>query len=143
MEDVAPEKRLPSDGRGPPEDDLCLVLIDDNPDGRFLVAKTLLRKFPGAVIVECESASAAFRALEKPVNLIVLHRTRDCDAVALLRELRRRKPDVPVVMMSDLEREAEALAAGASLFLTYEQWLMIGHHAAALLRDRAPAGGPT
>ena len=39
---------------------LKFLVIDDNADSRFLLVKTLLRKFPTAVIHECQSSEAAF-----------------------------------------------------------------------------------
>jgi hypothetical protein len=36
-----------------------LLVIDDNADTRFLVSKTLLRKFPHAIVSECVTVEAA------------------------------------------------------------------------------------
>ena len=113
---------------------LRFLVIDDNPDGRFLVSKTLLRRFPGAVLTECQTADAAFHVLARElVSLVVCHRTFEFDAVSLTRELRERNKAVPIVMMSGIDRRDAALAAGANAFLTYDEWLMVGNHVADLL----------
>src|SRR5436190_905191 len=118
----------------PPYRELRFLVIDDNPDGRFLVSKTLLRKFPHAVVTECQTAEAAFRVLvAEPVSLIASHRTFEYDAVTLVRELRARNPTVPILMLSGIDRRELAAAAGANAFLTYDEWLMVGNHVASLL----------
>jgi len=45
----------PVDETLPPFRDLSFLVIDDNLDGRFLIEKTLLRKFPNASIVGCQT----------------------------------------------------------------------------------------
>jgi len=116
---------------------LRLLVIDDNPDGRFLLSKTLLRKFPSAALTECQLAETAFEMLERGdgVSLIVAHRTFELDGASLVRELRRRDARVPILMMSGIDRREAAIAAGANAFLTYEEWLMVGNHVAALLTN--------
>jgi CheY-like chemotaxis protein len=132
----------PIDESSPPFQDLHFLVIDDNPDGRFLVSKTLLRKFPNSIIVEAQTAEAAFRALEKgSISLIVCHRTFEFDAISLVVEIRKRNAAVPVVAMSGIDRTTAVREAGADAFLTYDQWLMIGNHVATLLLERASGGG--
>ncbi len=114
---------------------LRFLVIDDNPEGRFLVSKTLLRKFPSAELTECQTAETAFTILDRGdrVSLIVCHRTFELDGASLVRELRSRNATVPILMMSGINRTDAALAAGATAFLTYEEWLMVGNHVASLL----------
>lgn len=133
------EMPTPVDESRPEFHGLHFLIIDDNPDGRFLIAKTLLRKFPNSTIVECQTADAAFRALKgQPVSLIVSHRTFEFDGVSLIRELRAQTPDVPIVMTSGIDRRDAALTAGADGFLTYDEWLMVGNYVAKLLTERGP-----
>lgn len=118
----------------PPFQGLRFLIVEDNADHRFLVAKTLLRKFPKSVLSECQDADAAFRILDKEaVSLIICHRTFEWDGASLVKEFRRRNATVPILMMSGINRAESALAAGASAFLTYDEWLMVGNHVAALL----------
>ena len=103
------------------------LIVDDNPDSRFLLVKTLLRKFPQAVIQECQQSdpAVAIARSENP-TAIVAHRTEDVDGVTLVRLLRHVNATVPIVMVSGFDRAKEALAAGATCFLNYDEWLRIG-----------------
>lgn len=143
MTEPTREFPTPVDESLPPFEGLHFLIIDDNADGRFLIAKTLLRKFPNSVIVESQSAESAFRALEtqKP-SLIISHRTFEFDGIALIQELRSRSPGVPIIMASGIDRREAALAAGADAFLTYDEWLMVGNHVARLLTERAARKAP-
>lgn len=123
----------------PPElQKLIFLLVDDSPDGRYLISKTLLRKFPRATIVECRTAETAFAAIEREMpSLIVTHRTYEFTGLDLLRELRRRAPGVLILMTSGIDRREHAMEAGADAFYTYDEWLMVGNHVAQLLAERA------
>jgi CheY-like chemotaxis protein len=106
---------------------LRFLVIDDNADSRFLLVKTLLRKFPQAVIHECQSSQTAL-GMVKTANLdaVVSHRTTETAGITLLREIRNINPSVPLVMVSGVDRHDLALAAGANRFLLYDEWLRIG-----------------
>ncbi len=135
-----PEFPTPVDESQPPFKNLRFLIVDDNPDGRFLVSKTLLRKFPKSTIVECQTGEAALPIVEQEkLSLIVAHRTYEYDGTTLVRELRARNASVPILMMSGINREEVATAAGANAFLTYEEWLLVGNHVASLLAQTAEA----
>lgn len=115
------------------------LVIDENPDGRFLLSKTLLRAFPNAMVVECRSADTAFQVLQtERVAAILSHRTLEFDGASLVRELRKINSDVAIVMVSGFDREKIALEAGATRFFNYDQWPRIGIFVSELL-----AGAPT
>jgi CheY-like chemotaxis protein len=106
---------------------LKFLVIDDNADSRFLLVKTLLRKFPSAIVHECQSSAAALvMAKTNDLSAIISHRTTETAGIALLRELRQINPQVPMVMVSGVDRRELALAAGADRFLLYDEWLRIG-----------------
>lgn len=114
------------------------LVIDDNADSRFLLVKTLLRKFPRATIQECYSADKAIDyARRHRLSAIITHRTTEMAGLAVLRRLRETCPTTPVVMVSSIDRKEAALAAGAAAFLLYDEWLRIGTIVTALLA--APA----
>jgi DNA-binding NtrC family response regulator len=118
---------------------LNFLVIDENPDGRFLLSKSLLRTFPHAAVVECQSADTAFRELRsRKIAAILAHRTFEYEGVNLVREIRKVNPSVPLIMTSGIDRREQALAAGATCFFNYDQWLTIGPFMADLLRA-APA----
>ena len=113
---------------------LQFLILDDNPDTRFLLSKTLLRKFPTCVLQEYQDADSAVAAAgKKGVDLIVVHRLWDIDGVSLIKRLRAANPRVPIIAVSGIDRSAETLAAGATRFLHYDEWLRIGTVAAAIV----------
>jgi CheY-like chemotaxis protein len=110
------------------------MVVDDNPDSRFLLVKTLLRKFPAAVVQECQHAETAISiAQTETIAAIVTHRTAEVAGVEVVRGLRAANPSVPIVMVSGIDRRMAAIAAGANAFLLYDEWLRIGTVVAELL----------
>src|SRR5437764_1318364 len=89
------------------------LVIDFHPESRYLLAKTLTRKYPGAVVQECDDADKAVE-MARAINFlaIVTHRTYEIDGVELVGRLRDADPDVPIVMVSGIDREEAALDAG-------------------------------
>ena len=115
------------------------LILDDNPDGRFMVSKTLLRKFPQAMIHECADCDVAaeFVKSSQP-SLAIVHRSLDADHVEAIQKLRAINPDLIILALSgDPRKEAEVLNAGATKFLHYDKWLLIGHVVADLLTPQA------
>lgn len=103
------------------------LIVDDVAENRFLVVKTLLRKFPQAIIQECEHSVPALAAVRQDrITAILVHRADDLDGVHLIAQLRKLNATVPIIMLSGRDECPEALAAGANLFLNYEAWLRIG-----------------
>lgn len=110
------------------------LIVDDNPDSRFLLVKTLLRKFPNAVVQECkEAATALALAKSEPLDAIIVHRASEMDGLTMIRALRESRPSLPIVMTSGIDRSKEAIIAGASAFLNYDAWLRVGTVVAELL----------
>lgn len=102
------------------------LVIDDNRDSRFLLTRTLLRKFPDAILHECESSQAALEVVRtRHLCAIISHRTIDTPGIDLLLELRALNQEVPIVMVSGANQEAAALAGGADQFFLYDEWLRI------------------
>lgn len=115
---------------------LKFLVIDDNPDSRFLLVKTLLRKFPDAVLQECQSSLPAIDSAKADrISAVVLHRASDADGELLIKLIRRVNETVPIVMVSGYDRSKIALAAGANRFLNYDEWLRIGTVVADLLGE--------
>jgi DNA-binding NtrC family response regulator len=103
------------------------LVVDDNADSRFLLVKTLQRKFPDALIRECqESEPAVAIARTESLAAIVAHRAADLDGISLIRGLRAANADVIIVMVSGLDRTLSAIRAGATCFLNYDEWLRVG-----------------
>jgi DNA-binding NarL/FixJ family response regulator len=119
------------------------LVIDDHAESRFLLTKTLSRKFSCATILETDSADQAFALLRSgEVAVIVCHRTFDTPGLALVQEFRAAGFRMPILMVSGMEREQAALAAGANAFLHYDEWLRTGTVVESLLK-MAEATMPT
>jgi DNA-binding NarL/FixJ family response regulator len=103
------------------------LVVDFQRESRYLLVKTLVRKFPHAVIRECEDADKAVQmARTQDVACIVAHRTFETPGAELVQQLREVDPAVPIVMVSGMDRAQAALDAGATSFLNYDEWLRIG-----------------
>ncbi len=114
------------------------LVVDDNADSRFLLVKTLLRKFPTAIIRECQECADAVKiARLNHLAAIVAHRAADLDGISLIRELRAANPHVIILMVSGLDRTESAIRAGATCFLNYDEWLRVGSLVTDLLSRAA------
>ena len=116
------------------------LIVEHNPEGQFLLSKTLKRKFPDAVLHASHDADAAMEILKKvKVDAIIVHRAADMDGVRLTKALREAMPQGLIVMVSGYDRAKEAAAAGATLFLSYDEWLRVGTVVAdELIKAKAP-----
>jgi DNA-binding response OmpR family regulator len=112
------------------------LIIDQNPDSLTLLSRTLVRKFPHAVIVECvESDDAVRYARVQHFDAIVVHRALGMSAQDTVRGLREANANFPIVMMSSVDQTEVAVNAGASSFLHFDAWLMLGSVVADLIKD--------
>jgi len=117
------------------------LVVDFHAESRFLLVRTLLRKFPGALIHECDDADKAVAlAHEVRFSAIVTHRTFETSGADLVRQFRTADARVPIIMVSGVDRERSALEAGADSFLHYDEWLRIGSVVEAHLTDREEGG---
>lgn len=114
------------------------LVVDFQRESRFLLVKTLQRKFPNAVIRECEDAGQAVQMTRtQDVACIITHRTFETSGADLVRQLREVDPYVPIVMVSGRDRARAAVEAGATSFLSYDEWLRIGTIVERHMADRA------
>ncbi len=118
------------------------LVVDDVPENRFLLAKTLLRKFPEALVQECQLSTPAILAAKSELTAIIVHRSEDLDGPALIAALRKVNPKAALVMVSGRDSCPEAFTAGADAFLNYDAWLRIGTVVEDLLRARAHSAPP-
>lgn len=120
------------------------LVIDFHAESRYLLAKTLLRKFPGATILEMDDAELAVDAARKrKLTAIITHRTFDVGGIELLQQLREADPAVPIVMVSGIDRAEAAMASGATSFLHYDEWLRLGSVVEAHLISRSEPPEPS
>jgi CheY-like chemotaxis protein len=103
------------------------LLVDENPDGRSLLARTLHRKFPQSITLECVDSQAALAAVSgEKLDAVVIHKADDVTGLELIQLIRRMNPNVPILAVSGYDRTRESLEAGATRFLNYDQWLLVG-----------------
>ena len=96
---------------------LRVLLVDDNPDDRVMVERRLRRDFPGIQIEQVTGAAGLDRALEQGGFELVItdYRLRWTDGIAVLRAVKARMPDCPVIMFTATGSEeiaAEAMKNG-------------------------------
>jgi DNA-binding NtrC family response regulator len=113
------------------------LIIDHNAEGRMLIGRTLRRKYPNAILQECDTLEAALTALrESRIDAVVSHRAIGYDGVTTLQMIRYAQPAMPIVMVSGVDRAKEAHAAGAE-FIRFDAWLTVGSVVERLLQERA------
>jgi PAS domain S-box-containing protein len=101
---------------------LRLLLIDDNPDDRVLIRRELTREFAKLQVEEILEAEGLNQALEiRDFDLVITdYQLRWNDGITVLRELKTRYPDCPVIMFTDSgnqEVAVEAMKAGLDDYL--------------------------
>ena len=102
---------------GSPAEPSRVLLIDDNPDDRRLVRRSLEREFPGLTVLEVAEPDGLAAVLDEGgFDLVITdYRLRWSDGVVVLREIRDRFPDRPVIMFTgtgNQEIAVEAMKAG-------------------------------
>lgn len=118
------------------------LIVDDNGDSRTFLAKTLLRKYPAAVVQECQNSDTAILLVRtEPLSAVIAHRTFDYDGETLIRLLRRVGPKIPLVMVSGNDKRLIAHEAGADAFMDFDAWLTIGTVVAEAIAARERANG--
>ncbi len=90
-----------------------LLLIDDSPNDRLLINRELNREFPNLQveeIIEAEGLSQALRAGNFAL-VITDYQLRWNDGLTVLREIKSRHPDCPVIMFTDSGSQEIAVEA--------------------------------
>src|ERR1043165_3869838 len=106
---------------------LKFLVVDDHADGRSLINRTLLRKFPTSAIVECVDATTAMDLVScDTFDAAIVHRAGEVPGVDLVQFLRHLNPQLVILMISGRDQTEAALAAGATRFMNYDEWLMVG-----------------
>ena len=117
---------------------LQFVVVDNHPDNRFLLTKTLKRRIPDAVIIECQDSDTALSAVTgAAVAAVVVHRARDLGGILLIEQLRGANATVPILCVSGVDLKSEALKAGANAYLPYDAWLRVGSVVAELISSKS------
>lgn len=102
------------------------LIASANEDERILYRRTIARKFPAALVMDC--GLVAVQKLEDwnvKFDAAVIHFNGTPEAHAAVTHLRNLNKKLPIVALSGLNRAAEAIAAGVTRFLPAEEWLML------------------
>lgn len=96
---------------------LRILLIDDNPDDRSLVIRELRREFPNVQVTQIIEDQGFSRELEEGNFDVVItdYQLRWTDGLAVLRAIKSRWPNCPVIMFTATGSEeiaVEAMKAG-------------------------------
>lgn len=111
-------------------------MVDRNPRSRLLVAATITRHFPEAVIVEVGDDIADALRESEVAHAVVGIFTNALTARIFAGLVRETNPRVPILILSDTDCKAEVLEAGATEFLHTDQWLLAGSVLDGLLREK-------
>ena len=102
-----------------------VLVVDDLPDARELLADLAQRAFPGARVKPVEGVSTATAALEQPFDLALVDLSlADGDGADLIASLKGRQPGCLAVVCSihdDERRLFRAMQAGADGYLLKDQ----------------------
>lgn len=112
-------------------------MVNGNPHSRLLVAATITRHFPDAVIVEVGDNIADALKEADVAHAVVGIFSDTLTArifVGLVREANER---VPILVLSDSQCKAEVIEVGASEFLHTDEWLLAGSVLEGLLKEKA------
>ncbi len=113
------------------------LVVDTDQDSRFFLSRTLLRKFPSAILVECQTNQAALRqAADAELSAVIVHRTLTGSAEELIPQLRAARPDIVIIWVSSVIPTTDYQSIGADRFLASAEWLRIGTVTAEALAER-------
>lgn len=106
------------------------LVIDDNRDGRCVIERAVQRKFHEAPLHAFATLAAAAPVLQRVAAepgawIVVTGQTPEHAPVALAAAVRAMHARVPIIVLGHNEAAA-ALASGATHFLEYEAWLLLG-----------------
>ena len=90
-----------------------VLLVDDNPDDRLLIARELEKEFPQIRIDQVLSEDELKDHLQAPPCDLVItdYELRWSDGLTVLKQLKQRSPDYPVIMFTASGDEETAVAA--------------------------------
>ena len=113
--------RGPNTRAGAPGEVLRILVIDESPRDRALIAESLRNGLPESEVVEIQDPAALSAALERADFDVVLadHRPGWIDAFLVLGKVRERHPDLPVLLCTATGSEELAVAAMKAGFSDY------------------------
>jgi CheY-like chemotaxis protein len=102
-----------------------ILLVNDDENGLYLLERATAKEFPDAIILKSRDADTALDMLDCVAvdGVVTDNRMPGMSGVDLIREVRARGRMIPILMLTGNEMAREdAMAAGASLFLSTGSW---------------------
>ena len=121
-------------------DDVTILVVDDQPDSREVVARLL--ELRGARVQQCDSASSALEILdsEAPVHLVIADIAMpDIDGYELIRRIRASGSELPAIAVTAIVRPSDRERALASGYAAYCPKPVDGPSLARVVREVAAA----
>ena len=113
-----------------------ILVVDYREESGLLLLRTMKRKFPESLVQMSADTTTALRLLAaEKFDAVVLHRTENDDAATLVKLLRGVDPEPPIVVISGIDRSREVVAVGATEFVPFDRWLLIGTVVANAIND--------
>jgi CheY-like chemotaxis protein len=98
------------------------LLVDDVAENRLLITKTILKRFPNAVVHECQDAATAVAvAAHEHPSAVVAHRTAEVDGATLAAMIHRGNAAIPIVVMSGRPTQKTTLL-GVMAVIGWDEW---------------------
>jgi len=120
-------------------DPRSFLVISEDTDRLMLISNTLHLKFPNSVVQTCRDSEVAVKVSRtQQLDAIIAHRSSDMDEIPLV-ECLRAVTAVPILLMSALVSADRAIAAGASSFLHFDEWLLVATAVGKLIGARPVA----
>ncbi|HVN84101.1 MAG TPA: PAS domain S-box protein [Candidatus Binatia bacterium] len=120
-----------------------VVLADDDPEAVARIGAVLRREFPDCEIVHVNDASQWLTVLgAQAFDLVACeYRVRWTTALALLRDVKARRPRCPVILITDIDSTATAVSAIKSGFDNYVTKADLGRLTPAICESLDHGGG--
>jgi CheY-like chemotaxis protein len=115
-----------------------VLLVNDDDDALFLLARSVSRALPEAEIAALSDAPAALAYFKRHhVDVIVTDNTMPhMDGLTLVREVREQNRQVPILMVTNSTHlTQDAAEAGVTCYLPCARWSEVGPLVSALLNS--------
>lgn len=107
----------------------CILLVNDDEDSLYLLSRSVRRALPEAELVPMSRSLDALRFAQshRIAAVVTDNRMPEMDGLTLVRRIRERDPQVPILMVTgSMDVAAAAAEAGANACLSWLSWAGVG-----------------